>query len=52
MTSGVNGRGEAPFQAFPPVPFSGETTIDNSYTPEVGQGDVTPPKLGGGTLGM
>jgi hypothetical protein len=42
MTSSVNGGGEAPFQVFPPVQFSGNTTVDSSYTPEVGWGDINP----------
>jgi hypothetical protein len=42
--SSVNGGGEAPFQALLPVPFSSNNTVDNHYTLEVGQGDVTPPE--------
>jgi hypothetical protein len=41
-TSSVNGGGEAPFQAFLPVLFSSNNTVDNHYTLEVGQDDVTP----------
>jgi hypothetical protein len=48
MTSGVNGGGEAPFQAFLPVLVS-NTTVDNSYASEVGWGEVTPPEPKGGT---
>ncbi len=42
MTSSVNRGGKAPFQVFPPVLFSGNTTVDSSYTPEVGWGDINP----------
>jgi hypothetical protein len=36
----------------PPVSRSSNTTVDNSYTPEVGQGDVTPPGWGVGSPAM
>jgi hypothetical protein len=37
----LNGGGEASFQVFSLVPCSSNPTLDNSYTPEVGQYDVT-----------
>jgi hypothetical protein len=40
-TSGLHGGGEASFQVFSLVPCSINPTLDNSYTPEVGQYDVT-----------
>ncbi len=39
-------RGSLP--GFPPVLYSGNTTVDNNYTPEVGQGDVIPRSRRGG----